>query len=172
MNPSLSGSSRSDPFSILEQDHQEIDDLFDQYTQADDDSDDGEDILAMKAALVQELCLKLSLHARIEEEVVYPELRAAIDQPELIDESEIEHATASDLMAQLEAMEADDPDMDLTVEALAQCIRAHVATEETDVFPMAREAGIDVDRIVNAIDALRVEIERDAAAFGARAQRL
>jgi hypothetical protein len=78
MSPTLSGSSGSDPFSILEQDHQEVDELFDQYSQADEDIDDADDLVAVKSGLVQEICERLTLHARIEEEVVYPELRAAI----------------------------------------------------------------------------------------------
>jgi iron-sulfur cluster repair protein YtfE (RIC family) len=160
----LSGS--SDPFSILEQDHQDLDDLFDLYSQADEDTDDEDDLLQVKAELVREICEKLTLHARIEEEVVYPELRAVIDQPELIDDSEVEHATAQDLIAQLESMDADDPEMDLTVETLAQCVRAHVAREETEVFAMAREAGLDVERIAGSIEALRAEIMQEAADAG------
>lgn len=168
MSTTLSGSSGSDPFSILEQDHQDVDELFDEYSQAVDDIDDADDLIAVKAGLVREICDKLTRHTRIEEEVVYPELRAAIDQPEMIDEAEIEHSTAADLIAQLESMEPDDPEMDLTVETLAQCVRAHVANEETEVFPMAREAGLDVERIVNSIEALRAELEQDSAATGAR----
>jgi len=169
MSPTLSGSSTSDPFSILEQDHQEVDDLFDQYSQADDDIDDADELSVAKAALVEEICAKLTLHARIEDEVVYPELRAAIEQPELIDESEIEHATAKDLIEQLESMDEDDPERDLTVETLAQCIRAHVAKEETEIFPMAREAGIDFERIANSMEALRMELMQEAAAAGSEA---
>jgi hemerythrin-like domain-containing protein len=170
MSPTLSGSTTSDPFSILEQDHQEVDELFDQYTQAEEDIEDADDLSETKTGLVAEICAKLTLHARIEEEIVYPELRAVIDQPELIDESEIEHSTAKDLIAQLESMEEDDLERDLTVETLAQCIRAHVAKEENEIFPMAREAGIDVDRIAEAMEALRMELLEESSATGSGAR--
>lgn len=167
MTPTLPGAT-PDPFSMLEQDHQEVDELFDQYSQAEDDVDDEDDLIETKMDLIAEICAKLTMHAQIEEEVVYPELRAAIDQPELIDESEIEHSTAKDLIAQLEEMEADDPEMDLTVETLAQCIRAHVAKEESEVFPMAREAGVDVERIAAAIEALKLELTEEQTGTSAR----
>jgi iron-sulfur cluster repair protein YtfE (RIC family) len=155
--------SASDPFSILEQDHQEMDELFDQYSQAEDDLEEGDDLLSVRFALVEEICEQLTLHARIEEEILYPELRAAIEQPELIDESEVEHATARDLIAQLESMEPEDPELDLTVETLAHCVRAHMAREETELFPMAREAGLDVERLAAAIEALRLELAQGTA---------
>ena len=161
--PTSLSRSASDPFSMLEQDHQDMDELFDQYSQAEDDLEEGDDLLSARFALVEEICAQLTLHARIEEEVLYPELRAAIEQPELIDDSEVEHATASDLIAQLESMDPDDPELDLTVEALAHCFRAHVAREETEVFPMAREAGIDVERLASAIEALRLELAQGTA---------
>lgn len=166
--PAALSSSTTDPFSILEQDHEEVDELFDEYSEADEDFEDEEDLIAAKMSLIEEICEKLTIHARIEEEIVYPELRAAIEQPELIDESEIEHSIAKDLIAQLESMDADDPELDLTVETLAQCIRAHVAKEETEVFPMAREAGVDFDRISAAIESLRLELMQEGSSPGSR----
>lgn len=161
-------SATTDPFSILEQDHEQVDELFDQYSQVDEDFEDDDELIDARMGLVEEICEKLTMHARIEEEIVYPELRAAIEQPELIDESGIEHAIAKDLIAQLESMDADDPEMDLTVETLAQCIRAHVAKEESEVFPMARAAGLDVDRIAIAIKSLRLELMQEGPSPGSR----
>jgi hypothetical protein len=47
-----------------------------------------------KTALVQTLCNELTVHAEIEEELFYPAARDALDDDPLLDEAEVEHATA------------------------------------------------------------------------------
>lgn len=47
-----------------------------------------------KAELVEKICAELIVHTQIGEEVFYPEVRAAIDDEDLMDEADVEHAVA------------------------------------------------------------------------------
>lgn len=153
----------TDPFSTLEQDHQEVDELFDRFSQVEDDGAEGLDFATTKAELLQQILMKLTIHTRLEEEIIYPELRAVIEQPDLIDEAEMDHETASDLMAQLSEMQMDDPELDVTVETLAQIIRAHVAQEESEIFQMGRDSDLDAERVASALESFRLELMQEAS---------
>ena len=93
-----------------------------------------------KLDLAREICQNLTAHALIEEEIFYPAVRAAIKETELLDEAEVEHGTAKDLIAQLEAgTEADDM-YDAKVKVLGEYIDHHVKEERNEMFPKARGA--------------------------------
>lgn len=100
----------------------------------------GED---RKQKLVAEICAELKAHTRIEEEIFYPAVRAAIDAADLMDEALVEHQTAKDLIAQLEAMEPDDQLYAARVSVLGEYVRHHVKEEQSDIFPKVRKAGLD-----------------------------
>ena len=67
-------------FDVLEQDHQEVEQWFDEYDELKDSDDDR------KAELAEKICLALKVHAQIEEEIFYPAVKAALKDDELIPE--------------------------------------------------------------------------------------
>ena len=71
---------------LLEEDHREVEDLFDEYEKIEDVSE--------KEQLALKICMALQVHTRIEEEIFYPAAREAIEKPELIDEAVVDHASA------------------------------------------------------------------------------
>ena len=67
----------------------------------------------------------------VEEKIFYPAVREMVEEAEdLLDEASIEHAGAKDLIAEIEAMSAEDPLMDATVKVLSEQIQHHVKEEE------------------------------------------
>ena len=52
----------------------------------------------------------LTVHATIEEEIFYPAAREVLsgDKEDLLDEAEVEHASAKDLIAQIQSTDAQD----------------------------------------------------------------
>ena len=58
------------------------------------------------------------MRAQIEEEILYPALREAIDQPALLDQAQAEHQEAKRLIARIEGMAKADAAMDELVAAL------------------------------------------------------
>jgi hemerythrin superfamily protein len=98
-----------------------------------------------RPALARKICSDLTVHAQLEEEIFYPELRAAIDNPELLDEAQAEHQQAKELIAQIEGLPDGDAATDGLVSQLARVVEQHVKEERDVLFPKARAAkGLDL----------------------------
>jgi hemerythrin superfamily protein len=128
-----------DAISLLEADHRQVDDYFDQFEDASTDEE--------KKALATEICLALKVHTQIEEELFYPAAREATGDGDLIDEAVVEHAGAKILVAQIEAMQPGQDLFDAKVKVLGEQVRHHVREEEEELFPDMREAGLDLDAL-------------------------
>lgn len=110
------------------------------------------------------ICAELTAHATAEEEIFYPAARAAIDKVELIDEADIEHASAKDLIAQIEASSPADDHYDAKVKVLGEYIDHHVQEEEGEMFPKVRRAKVDTVALGEQIAARKEEIMQEKAA--------
>ncbi len=123
---------------LLTADHREVKALFQQYKKLADGDAEGSD----RRALAETICDMLTVHATIEEEIFYPAARAALSEDEdedLLDEAEVEHASAKDLIAQIKDMEPDDDLYDAKVTVLGEFIDHHVKEEEGEMFPKPDE---------------------------------
>jgi hemerythrin superfamily protein len=131
---------KTDATILLERDHSEVKKLFKQYEKLADAEADGED----RKALAEQICDMLTVHATIEEEIFYPAARAAEVEEDLLDEAEVEHASAKDLIAQIKSMGPDDELYDAKVTVLGEYINHHVQEEEGEMFPKCRRAKMDL----------------------------
>lgn len=93
---------------------------------------------------MEQVCNELKVHAQIEEEIFYPAVRDAIEDDDLLDEAEVEHAGAKDLITQLESMQPGDDLYDAKVTVLGEQIEHHVKEEESEMFPKAKKSKVDV----------------------------
>ena len=91
---------KNDAVDLLDADHVAVKKLFNDYKKLCDAGAPAED----KLGLAEQICQELSVHAQIEEEIFYPQLRDAIDDDPLLDEAEVEHGTAKDLMLEVSAV--------------------------------------------------------------------
>ena len=89
--------SAQDAIALLTGDHKTVQKLFKDYEELTQNDAEEEE----KAALAQQICMELTVHAQIEEEIFYPAVRDAIEETDLLDEAEVEHAGAKDLIAQM-----------------------------------------------------------------------
>lgn len=126
----------ADAIKLLKDDHKEVKAFFKQYESLEDDKE--------KQALADKICLALTVHAQIEEEIYYPATREAIDDDDLLDEAEVEHASAKQLIAEIQAMKAGDRLFDAKVTVLGEYIDHHVEEEETEMFPESRDTKLDL----------------------------
>jgi hemerythrin superfamily protein len=136
----------ADAIAILEADHREVERLFDKFEAAEGD--------ANKRDLANAICVALKVHARLEEELFYPAAYVVLGDKSLIDEAQVEHASAKDLIAQIEAGAPGEPFYDARVKVLAEYIDHHVTEEEEEIFPQCRSSKMDLDRL-GAVMALR-----------------
>jgi hemerythrin superfamily protein len=102
---------QNDPTAQQTDVHARVKHLLHQYeTLAKGEADESE-----RQELATLICTELTAHATAEEEIFYPAVREAIDETGLVDEAEVEHATAKDLIAQIQASSPDDPLYDAKV---------------------------------------------------------
>ena len=131
---------KDDAIALLTQDHADVRNLFAEYDELATDQAEGEE----RQALAEQICAMLTAHATIEEEIFYPAARDAGVEADLLDEAEVEHASAKDLIAQIRAMSADDDLYDAKVKVLGEYVDHHVDEEEGEIFPACRKAKMDL----------------------------
>lgn len=135
-------SKQQDAIALLKQDHRTVEDLFEQFEKA---SGDGR-----KEKIAQQICLELSIHAQIEEEIFYPACEGKVEE-DLLKEAYVEHDGAKVLIAEIMAgSERGDDFYDAKVTVLQEQIEHHVEEEEKrmeGMFAQARKAGLDMDAL-------------------------
>lgn len=141
----------TDAIALLKRDHKAVKSLFAEYetllnSEASNDA---------KQTLASRICSELTVHAQVEEEIFYPALREALGGQDLLDEAEVEHKSAKDLIVQLEGMDPDEDLYDATVKVLGEYINHHVEEEEGEMFPQARKAGVDTQALGEEMSARR-----------------
>lgn len=140
-SPNQQHASSSDALEILRADHARIKALFRDFAALRDEDDDDNQ---RKAELVDDICYEIIVHGMIEEEIFYPAVRAASDEQDLMDEADVEHAGARELVSQLEVMYPGDDHFDATVTVLGEEVAHHIDKEEAVMFIAARAAGLDL----------------------------
>lgn len=145
-----------DAVALLKADHAAVSELFKRYESGKDSRSE-----AGKAALAGKICKALTVHATIEEEIFYPAVRAQVKNAEdMLGEAEIEHGSAKDLIAAIEAGAPDDPLFDSRVKVLGEYIRHHVEEEHEEMFPKAQKSGLDMVALGKQLRARKTELTR------------
>jgi len=156
--PNRTKSSKSaapDAIQLLTNDHKEVKALFNQYDKL-AESDGSED---EKQALAEQICQMLMVHATIEEELFYPAAREALgEDADLIDEADIEHASAKELIAQIEGSSPEDDHFDARVKVLGEYIDHHVKEEEGQIFPKAKKGKLDTAALGAALSTRKEQL--------------
>jgi hemerythrin superfamily protein len=136
---SKKASGTEDAIALLVADHENVKLLFKQF----DELAEKDDIQG-KQQIAEQICDELTIHAQIEEEIFYPAARAAIKDDDLLNEAAVEHATAKDLISQIQGMSAEDELYDAKVKVLSEYIDHHVEEEETEMFPKCKKSSMDL----------------------------
>jgi hemerythrin superfamily protein len=146
-----------DAIALLTADHKAVKALFKQFEALSEQDDADEE----KAALVARICDEITIHAQVEEEIFYPAVREAIDDDDLMDEADVEHASAKDLIAQLESMSPGDDHYDAKVKVLGEQIDHHVEEEQNEMFAKARKADVELEALGAEIAARKTELQAE-----------
>ena len=144
-----------DAIVMLRDDHKRVSAMFRLFQKM---MDKGSD--AAKQKLVTQICSELTVHTTVEEEIFYPAARAALAKAgeDLLDEAEVEHASAKDLIAQLESASPGEDLYDAKVTVLSEYIKHHVKEEHEEMFPKCRKSGMDLKSIGGQMAARKKEL--------------
>jgi iron-sulfur cluster repair protein YtfE (RIC family) len=109
--------------------------------------------------LASQICVALTVHTQMEEEILYPAAREVLTKDEhIVDEAYVEHAGAKALIAQIKTMTSDQPLYDAKLKVLGEYIDHHVREEETEFFPKLRKTALDLDAMGERIAARRKQL--------------
>ncbi len=121
-----------DPIAQLQKDHRTAEALYSQFKKS-----TGE---ARRQALEQ-IVRELSVHAVVEEQAVYPAMRAALaDGDSLVDHAVEEHQQVKEALARLDGADPGDEQVAVQVREMMREVMAHVAEEEEDLFPQLKSS--------------------------------
>ncbi len=133
---------KNNAIKLLTEDHNKVKKMFKEFEKLSKKND-----TAGKEELATQICKELSVHAQLEEEIFYPAVREAIDEDDLMNEAMVEHASAKDLIAQIQSMAASDAMYDAVVTVLGEYINHHVEEEQNEMFPKVEKSDIDLDEL-------------------------
>jgi Hemerythrin HHE cation binding domain len=142
-----------DAIALLRADHRAVEELFMKYEETKGS--------ATKAKLAQQICLELTIHATIEEEIFYPAIRGEVDD-DMMDEAYVEHDGAKVLIAELMEGDVGDDFYDAKVKVLSEEIKHHVKEEEgrDGIFAQAKKAGVDMAALGEQLAARKAELKK------------
>lgn len=132
-----------DAIKLLTDDHKQVKGLFQKYSKLIENDADGYE----RQPLAEQICMMLTVHALIEEEIFYPAAREAAVDSDLLDEAEVEHASAKDLIAQIRGMNPGDDLYDAKLTVLGEYIDHHVKEEQNELFPKCVKSSMDLKAI-------------------------
>lgn len=138
-----------DAIALLKADHRKVEQLFEDFEAAERNAEKGK--------LAAQICLELRVHAKIEEELLYPPAHEEIEE-DIVDEAIVEHAVAKNLIKQIEAMKPGEHLFDAKVKVLGEYIKHHVKEEENEMFPQLRQSGLDLAELGAQLKARKQEL--------------
>ncbi len=145
-------------FDVLEEDHREVEEWFDEYDELKDTDEHR------KGELAEKICHALKVHAQIEEEIFYPRARAATRDDDLIDEAIVEHATVKNMIAEIEEMDAGEDLFDAKIRVLGEMVKRHIREEEEELFPELQSAKMDLDAVGKELAERKQELMSEMSA--------
>ena len=125
-----------------------------------------------RRSLAEAICLELTLHAKLEEELLHPALREALRDPQLAEQAEALHAFERACIAGILSATPGDALHDTRMALLAKAFEEHVRTQREQVFNRVLGTWLDLQALGRAISARRAELRaapdalrEDAIAF-------
>ncbi len=144
-------SSASYAVKLLKQDHRAVAEALEQFESAEREE---------KQAIAGRICQMLTVHSQIEEELLYPAARDALDSEDahLVAEARIEHASLKDLIRQIEDCERLDEQYEAKVCVLGEYVKHHVSEEETELFPRLEDSSLDLRALGERLEERKSEL--------------
>jgi hemerythrin-like domain-containing protein len=147
---------------LLKEEHHKFRELFDKAENA-----EGEALVPV----AREICLRLSVHMTIEEELLYPAVkRLGEEEKDEVDEGIVEHASGKALCAEIEQLDGTEELFKSKVHVLGEETIHHIDEEDDKLFETAKQAAedgkIDFDALGDKLRARQAELYDQIARTG------
>ena len=134
---------------LLREDHQKVQELFEEFEGADNRS---------RQRIVDQALTELEIHSKLEEGLIYPAIRDALDEDDMMDEALEEHHVVELLIKELRKMGPKDERYKAKFTVLAEIVKHHIEEEESEVLPQAEETDIDMAELGQEAMALKEKL--------------
>lgn len=141
---------RNELITQLKDDHQRVKKAYARYRRLDAEQDAD-----TREALVTQVLDELDLHARLEEELLYPAAREALEDTDPIDEAVVEHEMLHLLIGQLRELEPGSDEHQARFTVLCEYTLHHVKEEEREMFPQLMKVKLDWLQMARDFEARR-----------------
>ena len=150
------GARQQDAITLLKADHRQAEEWFEEFESA----RNGQ----RKQELARNICMALTVHTQIEEQLFYPAYLEATGDEEMHHEAAIEHEGAMRLIADIENSGPDDDFFDARVSVLSEMVKHHVREEEKrdGMFAKARSSGMDLEALGEQLMQLKQQLMPEA----------
>lgn len=118
-----------DIFSLIQEDHQKVRELFQQLKSGSGNRDQ----------LFSQLKEELELHTHAEEQVFYPVLQEVDVTQDMMEEAIGDHELVEELLEELATAPKDTEEWSEKLDVLQENVEEHVEEEESDIFEAARQ---------------------------------
>jgi hemerythrin superfamily protein len=117
---------------LIEQDHREVETLFNRIQAA--------GTTAEREQIGRQIIRELSIHAAVEEQLLYPVARRYVPSADLVEHGIDEHQELKQQLCRLDGMPADSPEYLTGFQKAMEMVQEHVGEEEREILPPIRRA--------------------------------
>lgn len=127
---------------MLKEDHAKVKELFEEFESADSQE---------QAEIAATAIFELEIHAELEEKLIYPAIREAIDDSDMMNEAVEEHHLVHVLITELKKLKPKDEKFHAKFTVLSELVKHHIEEEEGEMLPEAERHDIDWDVLEAAV---------------------
>jgi hemerythrin-like domain-containing protein len=150
---------------LLKADHKKVKDILAQLSESTDRAS------KKRAELVAKLEMEITIHTKLEEEILYPAYKEAggKEQEKMYYEAKEEHRTVDSLvLPDLKATETTTPEFAGRAKVVKELLEHHIEEEETEMFPEARKllGNAKLEELGEQMEAMKAQYKREISSGG------
>jgi hemerythrin superfamily protein len=150
-----------DVIALLKADHRKVEGLFKDFESA--------RTKLQRVKLINEIVKELSVHATVEEKLVYPQLEQ--DEKELTGEALEEHHLVKLVIAELADYDGSEENLESKIKVLSELVKHHVKEEEREMLPKLKESGADLMKMAQKVQAEKQKLLTSMQKVGDKSKR-
>ncbi|WP_434562639.1 hemerythrin domain-containing protein [Pseudomonas sp. Z5-35] len=148
---------------LLKADHERVKGILSQLSESTDRA------LKKRTELLAKLEMEVSIHTRLEEEILYPAFKEAGDkeEAEMYYEAKEEHRTVDSLvLPDLKNTDPSQPEFAGRVKVVKELLEHHIEEEEEEMFPKAQKilGKAKLDELGNQMEAVKAQYKKEFSA--------